>query len=168
MFPDVPGLESIAFRVVAQGGRWRVFSDELEAAFSLWLYSVYKQENGIGDEEEKQKGRNKDDTWLRTKGTLEKPSLRLLGSHTATLYRDLRWRMPDGAARVIEVNDLNSDTDDSIMEAVSHRVVGLVSNARAKSSDVDIYQYKWTSPESPRRDVPLAVELYSPLKILCA
>lgn len=32
---DVPSHKSITFRVEAQDGRWKVFSDELEAALSL-------------------------------------------------------------------------------------------------------------------------------------
>ncbi|KAK4113209.1 hypothetical protein N656DRAFT_708131, partial [Canariomyces notabilis] len=163
--PDVAGFESIAFRVEAQAnGRWKIFSDELEAVLSLWLYFVHKQENSVESKEEEQNEIAKDDAWLRTKGTLAKPSLRLLGSHTAALYRDLRWWMPDGAARVIEVNE--PETNDGIMEVESHRVVGFASNARANPSDVDIYQYKRKSPESPRRDAPLAVESYSSLKTL--
>ncbi|KAL8365070.1 hypothetical protein RB595_004064 [Gaeumannomyces hyphopodioides] len=172
-----PDYESIPFHVKRHGGRWRAYSDEIEAALSLWLYSVDKQENdekespddGNARETQGNGGgeRPKDDAWLR-KETSAKPSLRLLGSHTAALYRDLQWWMPEGAARVIEVDDTKSDNDSSIMEVESHRIVGFASGVRFPPADIDIYLYKRKSPKSPCEDAPLAVESYSPLKTLYA
>ncbi|KAL8399273.1 hypothetical protein RB596_007914 [Gaeumannomyces avenae] len=177
-----PEYESIHFRVKRHGGRWRAYSDEIEAALSLWLYSVDKQENDIEvAKEKKQKEslharetqgkdggeRPKDDAWLR-KETSAKPSLRLLGSHTAALYRDLQWWMPDGAARVIEVDDIKPENDSSTMEVEAHRIVGFAPGVRFPPADVDIYLYERKTPEAPCEDAPLAVESYSPLKTLYA
>ncbi|KAL8336355.1 hypothetical protein RB601_000260 [Gaeumannomyces tritici] len=177
-----PEYESIPFHVKWRGGRWRAYSDEIEAALSLWLYSVDKQENDVeAAKEKKQKEspdaretqgkdggeRPKDDAWLR-KETSAKPSLRLLGSHTAALYRDLQWWMPDGAARVIEVDDIKPENDSSTMEVEAHRIVGFASGVRFPPADVDIYLYERKSPEAPCEDAPLAVESYSPLKTLYA
>ncbi|EJT69327.1 hypothetical protein GGTG_12946 [Gaeumannomyces tritici R3-111a-1] len=177
-----PDYESIPFHVKRHGGRWRAYSDEIEAALSLWLYSVDKQENNVEvAKEKKQKEsldvretqgkdggeRPKDDAWLR-KETSAKPSLRLLGSHTAALYRDLQWWLPDGAARVIEVDDIKPENDSSTMEVEAHRIVGFASGVRLPPADVDIYLYERKSPEAPCEDAPLAVESYSPLKTLYA
>ncbi|KLU91868.1 hypothetical protein MAPG_10817 [Magnaporthiopsis poae ATCC 64411] len=177
-----PDYESIPFHVRRHGGRWRAYSDEIEAALSLWLYSVDKQENDVEvAKEKKQKEpldaretrgkdggeRPKDDAWLR-KETSAKPSLRLLGSHTAALYRDLQWWMPDGAARVIEMDDIKPENDSSTMEVEAHRIVGFMSGVRFPPADVDIYLYERKSPKSPCEDAPLAVESYSPLKTLYA
>ncbi|KAL8281863.1 hypothetical protein RB597_009535 [Gaeumannomyces tritici] len=177
-----PDYESIPFHVKRHGGRWRAYSDEIEAALSLWLYSVDKQENDVEvAKEKKQKEsldaretqgkdggeRPKDDAWLR-KETSAKPSLRLLGSHTAALYRDLQWWLPDGAARVIEVDDIKPENDSSTMEVEAHRIVGFASGVRFPPADVDIYLYERKTPEAPCEDAPLAVESYSPLKTLYA
>ncbi|KAF2187551.1 hypothetical protein K469DRAFT_628363, partial [Zopfia rhizophila CBS 207.26] len=124
---NVSGRELVTFRVDRRENRhWRAYSDEIEAALSLWLYSVYEYETIAPS-------RSRDDAWLRAKGTLEKPSLRLLGSHTAALQRDLQLWMPDVTSRVIEVDDTKSKNDSSIMEVESHRVVGFASNVRSGS-----------------------------------
>ncbi|RYP04538.1 hypothetical protein DL764_004400 [Monosporascus ibericus] len=184
--------ESIAFRVErGQNGSWKTYSDEIEAALSLWLYSVEKLENGqqfedkreANGSEKQQTGktgtlgtkplRSKGDAWLRAKGTPAKPSLRLLGSHTAALQRDLQWWMPDGAAKVIEL-EAKSKSDSSIIEVESHRVVGFTPEVKSDpSTNIDISQYKRKSPEYPCEHAPcqagpLAVESYIPLKTLYA
>ncbi|RYP39998.1 hypothetical protein DL767_001932 [Monosporascus sp. MG133] len=184
--------ESIAFRLErGQNGNWKAYSDEIEAALSLWLYSVDKRENGqqvedkgeVNGSEKQQTGKNgtlctkplrsKSDAWLRAKGTPAKPSLRILGSHTAALQRDLQWWMPDGAAKVIGL-DANSKSDSSTIEVESHRVVGFTPEVKSDpSTDIDIYQYKRKTPEYPCEHAPcgsgpLAVESYIPLKTLYA
>ncbi|KAK3341780.1 hypothetical protein B0T25DRAFT_511143, partial [Lasiosphaeria hispida] len=173
--------EPVRFRLSReQGGLWKTYADELESALSLWLYFVHNKERRSGEKEGKVPHKA-NDTWLRAKGTLEKPCLRLLGSHTAALYRDLQWWMPDGAVRVIEVNDLDSTNKSSTVEVEAHRVVGFAFNAISPpppSSDLDICQYRRKSlepsckdvepSESPCKDAPLAVESYSPLKTLYA
>ncbi|KAK3346333.1 hypothetical protein B0T25DRAFT_461123, partial [Lasiosphaeria hispida] len=150
------GYESISFHVTRNEGKWKAYSDEIEAALSLWLYS---------DKSECPK----DDAWLRANGTPAKPSLQLLGPYTAALYRDLQWWMPDGAVRVIEVDDPDSTDKSNMVEVEAHRVVGFASNVKTSPSlDVDICQYQRKTPTSPSKDAPLAVESYSPLKTLYA
>ncbi|RYP78165.1 hypothetical protein DL769_003246 [Monosporascus sp. CRB-8-3] len=168
-------------------GAWKAFSDEIEAALSLWLYSVDDKENGPegdGENGKEMQGDNEighqtqmeddengtavdDDAWLRAKGSPAKLCLRLLGPYTAALYQDLRWWMPDGAARVIEVDDPESKNESRVMEVEIHRVVGFASKVVCGSpTGIDIGQYKRKSPEFPCEDGPLAVESYSPLKTL--
>ncbi|KAK3352190.1 ankyrin repeat-containing domain protein [Lasiosphaeria hispida] len=169
--------EPVYFRLSReQAGRWKTYSDELESALSLWLYYVHTKEQWKDKKE--RKTLHQADTWLRAKGTPEKPSLQLLGSHTAALRQDLQSWMPGGAVRVIEVDDINPGNSSSV-EVEAHRVVGFASNAKSSPlSDIDICQYQRKSPESPCtnppcknalcKDPPLAVESYSPLKTLYA
>ncbi|KAJ4077796.1 hypothetical protein NW761_012114 [Fusarium oxysporum] len=188
------GCESVAFHVKWHAGKWRAYSDEIEAALSLWLYSVDECENkvqwakekeqkespndGSARETEREGGeeRPKDDAWLR-KGTSAKPSLRLLGSHTAALRQDLRWWMPDGAAQVIEVEEHESANDSSTIGVEAHRIVGYASNLKLRT---DRYR-AWNPPKSSGEDasghqaregttanVILATESFSPLKKLFA
>ncbi|SPO04032.1 uncharacterized protein DNG_06715 [Cephalotrichum gorgonifer] len=111
-----------------QTGAWKALSDMLEAALSLWLYSVDKEERGSKDERGVNEGTSPrenvhgrqvevssgdmttsalgpakegddDDTWFRAKGTLARRSLRVLDSYQPVLLQNLEWWMPDGAAR---------------------------------------------------------------------
>ncbi|KAK4203488.1 ankyrin repeat-containing domain protein [Triangularia verruculosa] len=122
-------------RLLRVGGRSKAFSDEIESTLSLWLYSVHQQEEGR-DNSENIPRRDDDDTWLRAKGTPEKPSLQVLGPNTPALYQDLRWWMPEGAARVISVDWLQQsragNEEASVVEA--HRAVGFASDATISSS----------------------------------
>jgi len=53
--PAAPSIESIAFRVEWQENRrWKAYSNEIEAALSLWLYSIYKKETSNKNAEEEQ------------------------------------------------------------------------------------------------------------------
>jgi len=165
-------------------GPWKAQSDELEAALSLWLYSVKRREQALEWDDENAKvdeknpevnGKNlkvddddddDDDAWLRAKGSPAKPCLRLLGSHTAALLRDLRWWVPNGAARVIQINDLDPKYDGTDAEVEVHRVTGFASDAAAGVLDIDICHYKRGSPDPLQEGAPLAVESYSTLPIL--
>ncbi|KAJ3455528.1 hypothetical protein MRS44_017010 [Fusarium solani] len=66
------GGDSIHFRLERQqNGKWKAYSDEIEAALSLWLYSVNEQEQGQRRKGQKSKEATrvprKDDAWLRAK-----------------------------------------------------------------------------------------------------
>ncbi|KAK4148034.1 uncharacterized protein C8A04DRAFT_33569 [Dichotomopilus funicola] len=184
---------SVEFRVErGETGRWRAFSDEIEAALSLWLYSVYEDEDPLGGggkllgrESEAAKGvldikplRSGDDAWLRTKGTLAKRNLKLLGPHTLALHRDLRWWVPDCAARVVAACAADPGVEirrflapePNKLEVAVHRVAGCASswNYTEKTS-------VYTAP-IPREAIPrdedidpqwtLAVETHTPLATL--
>ncbi len=178
-----PGPESdpelIAFRVDRQkSGNWKAYADEIEAALSLWLYSVHEREKNLegrsstgnqvtGKNEGPDKPpRSRDDAWLRIAGTTEKPYLCLLGSHTGALLQDLQWWMPDGAARVIQLHDTDSEHHEGEVEA--HRVIGFADNAMANPDKVGICQYKKKAPGPSCKDTPLAVESYAPLATVFA
>jgi len=134
--------EPVRFRVeLLENGRWKAYSDEIEAALSLWLYSVYEQENPKKQRDVvKNRKPTKDDAWLRAKGTPVKQSLQLLGSYSECLHQHLRWWMPNGAVRVREVEQIEEATDDgTTIEVETHRIVGFMSGS---------------SPSSPSRDQP--------------
>lgn len=153
---DVCG-EPIYFRLEREAGSWKAFSDELEAALSLWLYSVHAVEQGKRDinkttrepQWENQSSssterlgsnlRNRrpmprkhpatanDDAWLRAKGTIAKRSLQLLGSSSPALRRDLHWWMPDGAIRIVEIEKDRPTNEAVAIEVETHRIVGFAS-----------------------------------------
>ncbi|KAH6716219.1 hypothetical protein BKA61DRAFT_340190 [Leptodontidium sp. MPI-SDFR-AT-0119] len=174
--------ESIHFRLKReQTGGWKAYSDEIEAALSLWLYSVHDREQGpevdnevdkelqVDDdrkqgEDGKENGetlRRKgttvdDDAWLRAKGTPAKRSLLLLSLYTPDLHRDLRWWMPDGAGRVTEIEECESTCDGSTIEVETHRIVGYISNSSSgPPAKTRTRMYKARKPpESPNEDPP--------------
>jgi hypothetical protein len=89
-----PDNSLIHFSLERQGkGNWKAYADEVEAALSLWLFSVDEKENRKTYQQLLRL--SKDDTWLRSKGTTAKDSLRLLGQYTHALNRDLEWWMPN-------------------------------------------------------------------------
>ncbi|KAF2250191.1 hypothetical protein BU26DRAFT_296992 [Trematosphaeria pertusa] len=166
-------LEPINFRVeLLENGKWKAYSDEIEAALSLWLYSVYELENPKDVKENKGQD-TKDDAWLRAKGTPAKQSLRLLGSYSRALHQHLQWWMPNDAVRVSEVEASSNGTT---IKAEIHRIVGFAS----KPALTQFYEIR-PPPGPPSKDatdhqdgdgktanVILAVESYKPLVTLFA
>ncbi|KAL1839402.1 hypothetical protein VTJ49DRAFT_1533 [Mycothermus thermophilus] len=163
--------DSLTFCIEMRDGRWKAFADELDAALSLWLYSVkdfITTVNAKGDE------------WLRTKGTLEKSSLRLLGQRTETLNRDLHWWAPEAASRVIEVQEFGQEIDANmmpweieVMGCGNHRIVGFVPNTKGSyvrnighNQWEQFHAYKLWSSDSPTENALLAVESRVPLGVL--
>jgi ankyrin repeat protein len=170
------GRESIHFHMKRYDGGWRAYSDELEAALSLWLYSVNDQENPIQETKSRRwgkalgKGGSPQDAWLR-KGTSAKPALQLLGRYTAALYQDLQWWIPDGALRVkmIARNEPNEPTDTRLANEVeAHRIVGCAPNwsPDTRYRALDSPQLEPSSEEAAATDRILAIESYTPLKTL--
>ncbi|KAK4122032.1 hypothetical protein N657DRAFT_682498 [Parathielavia appendiculata] len=175
--------EPIYFRLErGQAGAWKAYSDEIDAALSLWLYSVDNKEQGNGKQPQEDDGKTTgkqeegkntipaghkdaaadDDAWLRATGTQAKRSLRLLG-RTTTLHQDLQWWMPDGAVRVIKVEQQESANISSTIAVQAHRIVGYASDLMFRADlsfagDVD---------ELSTHSI-LAAESYVPLKTLFA
>ncbi|KAK3358060.1 hypothetical protein B0T25DRAFT_517382 [Lasiosphaeria hispida] len=180
--------KQIHFHIKRHEGAWKAYADEIEAALSLWLYSVDQLENGASGEhqgrppdgrgaEKSIQGETPRDAWLR-KGTPTKRSLQLLGPQTAALYRDLQWWIPDGTVSIVGVKRAESeDGINSRTEVEAHRVVGFTSNVEPLTpSDNGIIQYEWSSPRFPNEEDPteadcdafLGVESFRPLRTLYA
>ncbi|KAM0431415.1 hypothetical protein ACHAPT_005392 [Fusarium lateritium] len=82
--------QAVELKIEQRERRWKLAADEVEAALSLWLYSVSSQvKNRHEAQDEKPKAREgRDDQWLRDKGPRPEVGLRLLGPDTARLRRD--------------------------------------------------------------------------------
>ncbi|KAK1519015.1 uncharacterized protein CCOS01_11835 [Colletotrichum costaricense] len=118
----------IYFRLNRIEGKWNAHADELEAALSMWLYSIDDIEKNEETNHQDTVGDNKDDKWLRVKGSPSRPGLRLLGSYTESLHRDLSWWMPSETTRIIRLSRLTNLPEDGVTNdelcKENHRVVG--------------------------------------------
>ncbi|KAJ4016132.1 hypothetical protein NW758_015116 [Fusarium oxysporum] len=184
------GLDSpVNFELKRQeSGKWKAYSDEIEASLSLWLYSV-------NDLEEKEpqapsvkpsEGDDGDDAWHRAKGSTMKRSLRLLGLRTRILDRSLEWWMPNEAPSILNIwND-----EEILTEVEGHRIVGSGVHYRFEDNNPSLgpSETEITSTTSPEpigaemshadnvstganedsRKMLLVTESYSPLKLLYA
>jgi len=169
--------QSIEFSLTRQqNGSWKAYSDEIEAALSLWLYSVSEQE-----EDEYQKASrtsHPEDAWLRSGGSPAKRSLRLLGSYTKGLHRDLSWWMHSEATRIMNVEEC----DDGTLEVEDRRIVGCGSGsggasqkpvrlARYKTGELAKFSFDLADnhdSEGGARHSLLGTESYDSLKLLYA
>lgn len=119
--------EPILFRLSRTNGRWVADLDEIEAALSLWLYSVdydcfYRrasphlqsglQAHGHADSLEggpkyQTIGQNPEeaDQWLSAEGPSTETNLRLLGPASLQLRRDLRWWMPRNTGKFLQIRE---------------------------------------------------------------
>ncbi|KAF5012831.1 hypothetical protein FDECE_1120 [Fusarium decemcellulare] len=97
------------FRVERSGGRWKANANELEAALSLWLYSVKTKEEASGHslvaKPFRTKDESDDDSRLRATEPSAKPKLRILGRRHPALVRDLRWWLPKETSSILEVGE---------------------------------------------------------------
>ncbi|KAK1766329.1 hypothetical protein QBC33DRAFT_611985 [Phialemonium atrogriseum] len=101
--------EPIVFRVVRESrsrGLWKASPDEIEAALSLWLYSVCQRENRQEENAYNPRIRLRDTTRSRNQGAPGKRNLRIMGSIDArSLERDLGWWLPDDSyTNVLELS----------------------------------------------------------------
>jgi len=158
LWPGHKDRESIHFHITRHEGSWKAYADELEAALSLWLYSVGWREN---NEQKATRGgsltsrgastdpKTPRDAWLR-KGTPTKPCLQLLGPRTARLYQNLQWWMPDRAATVVEVEKVVPEEVTELRTTVeAHRMVGFISDVEPFAPfDNNTVQYQQRSPPS--------------------
>jgi len=156
LWPGHKDRESIHFHITRHEGSWKAYADELEAALSLWLYSVDWREN---NEQKATRGgsmtsrgastdpKTPRDAWLR-KGTPTKPCLQLLGPRTACLYQNLQWWMPDRAVTVVEVGKVVSEEVTELRTTVeAHRMVGFISDVEPFAPfDNNTLQYQQRSP----------------------
>ncbi|KAK1699708.1 hypothetical protein BDP55DRAFT_626412 [Colletotrichum godetiae] len=117
----IPGLSQ-------REGNWNAPADELEAALSMWLFSVDELEKNEEINHQDIMGDEKDDEWLRVKGPPARPGLRVLGPYTESLHRDLSWWMPIESTRIMRYSTLTTSPKDGIpndeISKETHRVVG--------------------------------------------
>ncbi|ETS83858.1 hypothetical protein PFICI_05734 [Pestalotiopsis fici W106-1] len=122
-----PTHDLVVLRLHRENGKWQAYADELEAALSLWLFSVDKAENDdeLDHLNKSPIGDAQDDKWLRAKGLSAKNSLRILGSYSQSLHRDLWWWIPHETTRIISLTEVGDTTDLAQPLSVrTHRIVG--------------------------------------------
>ncbi|KAI6762512.1 hypothetical protein HG530_008492 [Fusarium avenaceum] len=148
----------VNFRLERQAsGKWKAYSDEIEASLSLWLYSVNQME-GKDPPSSSSKPSIEDDAWHRAKGSSFKRSLRLIGLRTEILSRNLEWWMPNEAPSISEVGN----EENMLTEVEGHRVIG--SSVRCWTEGANT----GTGVNKNSRRMLLVTESYSPLKLLYA
>lgn len=148
----------VKFRLERQAsGKWKAYSDEIEASLSLWLYSVNQMEEK-DPPSSSSKPSIEDDAWHRAKGSSLKRSLRVLGSRTEILSRNLEWWMPIEAASILEVGN----EEEMFTEVEGHRVVGSGVRCCFEGGNDS------TGVSKNSRKMLLVTESYSPLKLLYA
>ncbi|CAJ0552316.1 Ff.00g062950.m01.CDS01 [Fusarium sp. VM40] len=149
----------VNFRLERQdSGKWKAYSDEIEASLSLWLYSVNQME-GNDSSSSSSKPSIEDDAWHRAKGSSLKRSLRVLGSRTDILSRNLEWWMPIEAASISEVGN---EEEEVLTEVEAHRVVGSGVRCWFEGDNAS------TGVNKNSRRMLLITETYNSLKLLYA
>jgi ankyrin repeat protein len=122
-----PLEESIQFTVRKSEKRWVAKAAEIDAALSLWLFTLRKQEDI--EQQRQNNGDQKDEgDRLRHGATaVRKPCMRLLCDSTRETHLSLSWWIPDGTAQIVEVeqpktSQAGSSTD--VLEFEKCRIIG--------------------------------------------
>ncbi|EAQ92038.1 hypothetical protein CHGG_00273 [Chaetomium globosum CBS 148.51] len=121
--------EPVVFRATREENSWKTCADDIEAALSLWLYSVYHQEKSKeGEAAHGPRRRLAGTTQSQNKFAQEKESLILLGSFDARiLRRDLSLWLPDNS--IENIIDVDKCTDEGLGNPIkTHRIVGFAQN----------------------------------------
>lgn len=97
------GTESQAVRFTLKkvNGSWTADVAELEAALSLWIYSVDQQRRHHEPEDPDEDGETEE--WFSVDDPLNSFSLRSVGKHTAQLRQNLHWWMPRNTGSFMQV-----------------------------------------------------------------
>ncbi|KDN62943.1 hypothetical protein CSUB01_08487 [Colletotrichum sublineola] len=118
---DGTGNCPINFEIARQpDGKWKAFANEYEAALSLWLSSANDETKKAARLSEQNKGKasgpslenekgtehrnnKKDNARLRMEESKGEMGLRVVGSHTTALRRDLQWWVPKDLLRIFGI-----------------------------------------------------------------
>ncbi|KAF5669312.1 ankyrin repeat [Fusarium denticulatum] len=98
-FFNADSCDTIGFNVKKTADGWAARADELDAALSLWLYSVSREASQDGDS--MSVFPSSDDLWVRGGKVQKRRCLQILGPSTAGLLRDLDWWMPNGLKGIL-------------------------------------------------------------------
>jgi ankyrin repeat protein len=143
--------EPVVFRATWEGGSWKACPDDIEAALSLWLYSVHHREKRKEEEAAHGTGRRfAGTTKSRNKRAQENRGLIMMGSFDArVLRRDLSLWLPGESYQHIrlvfklEATEGDSEGDPEYDETTdTHRIVGFAQNAsNHPPMDIDACTY---------------------------
>ena len=179
-----PDTQPIHFQLKQINGTWEADEDGIEAALSMWLYSMRDKEQDQhqqGHEQQESPGNlfPNGGARLHTKGSSVNPGLRLLGLNSVALRRDLQWWTPNDAVGIIEVGEDSRGR----LEVVRSRVVGCAAgqgdasqksadqNSRYKSRELAKLSFDQANDklvDEGESYAFLATETYDPLKSLYA
>ncbi|KAI0596351.1 hypothetical protein F4775DRAFT_316176 [Biscogniauxia sp. FL1348] len=116
--------DQISIQLTHNGRGWEIPTGDIEAALSLWMYSIRKQEraHGQGQDLERPDPQNRN-ARLRFRGE-RKLGLRLFGPAClkTPLFEDLAWWMPEAAPEVLTLEDIVQFKSTSLIP--DGRVVG--------------------------------------------
>lgn len=191
--------ESIHFRIerATRTGPWKTFADELDAALSLWLYYLNDPKGTTlkHTTADKACGGGKDhddDSWLRAEWIADKSNLCLLGKDSPKLRQNLKFWMPNDAARIFRVKEIRPTGEpDTIIDGEflgsnedwkfkrtsrkidKSRVMGLTTGLIPLKYENDEFEFPVTGQDGQQvegRDETaiLAAVTYGPLKKLLA
>ncbi|KAK3291041.1 uncharacterized protein B0H64DRAFT_349835, partial [Chaetomium fimeti] len=166
--------EPVEFCATWRQTTWTTFPQEIEAALSLWLYSVRHRE-----ENQEEAGYYSSESWLggatpsqlQSKRARGKSSLQILGSLDARiLQRDLSWWLPDNSLK--DIYDISeTEANSNVPQRVileGHRVVGCTRKAiHYPSPNNDVSGYELRQGEISRQST-LAVYSQKDIKKLYA
>ncbi|KAF6818641.1 ankyrin repeat protein [Colletotrichum plurivorum] len=151
----------VEFNVEKKADGWKARIDELDAALSLWLYSVHSSK-GNRDEANRTAFPSGDDQWLRGKKVKEQ-CLHVIGPFSPRLVQDLEWWIPNGLEGIKtsgppkrdEKVDKNSFPRDVWIERIGHAGLrspkssnGQFSKRLSNPMDGNITHWNWKPTES--------------------
>ncbi|KAL3608675.1 hypothetical protein FPOAC2_03681 [Fusarium poae] len=127
----------------SQNNGWTASVDEIEAALSLWLYSM-RDVHATGNIQSDFPSGN--DHWIRGSPAQQQRCLQVLGPANKLLLRDLTWWMPKGLDGILEARV--KDTDNNNIEEFPYTV---------KRERVGHSGQRW--PKRERNEKPLTEDL---------
>jgi hypothetical protein len=100
--------QKVHFKVQKDKDKWKTNATDIEAALSLWIFHIHYTKT----KSKTNKIESGDDSdWLRRDVEPKREIIRLLGSDTKELRRDINWWIGDG---IVGDNTNNSDLGESI------------------------------------------------------
>ncbi|ERF70465.1 hypothetical protein EPUS_04743 [Endocarpon pusillum Z07020] len=125
--------QKIFFKLRRNNNRWTADATEIEAALSLWLYSVGDSERteAEGRKDSKDSFQKPQENgmrdWLRLgNAALRKENIRLLGMNKPASGRDLTWYLGEkvSSISIVQENGSNENSTSDMIIIESRRVVG--------------------------------------------
>ncbi|KAF4949263.1 hypothetical protein FGADI_9034 [Fusarium gaditjirri] len=164
---DQEAVNQVWFDLNYRDSSWHVLADSLDAALSLWVYTIRQREIQQSDKatEEKTKSVVEDnDEWLRRK--VPQPCLRLMDPGKELkeqLLQDLEWWVPQSTEHLLEIEEAidlsNGQAEPTYPKRFdATRVVGCRPSSASSTE----------APQGGRKETILAIESRDPLERLYA
>jgi hypothetical protein len=172
--------QEVGFDLDYSGKSWHVRADSLDAALSLWVYTVREREKQPSVDIKKQSDRTqeqpsgiKDDEWLRRK--VPQPCLRLFDPGEmlkAQLLQDLKWWAPQSIEHLSEVEETASSTNGQTepTDSKSFHAARVISCSPSSTSNTKAQKrnFRTFPPTMKSNKSTLAIELRDSLERLYA